>query len=252
MGQPVAALQRDIVSDYAASVGLDPLVHYAGGARLRPLPPLDARVGGIMIVGAYPSARFESMGGLQDVPVGDNLGPFEHERYFDGRRVRTQASADELAAHYLAPLGIDRRQCWITDLVKVFLFKEGHRRKYKELGIAAPHGYEREQFEDLGKASLEWLQREIAVARPRLLVTLGAEVAGIVRDVHGATRRKSLLGEPIADVSFLGAAPTSTVHLAHPGIVMRGDGLSRNHWPLTHREHIAWLRPELERLQLAP
>ncbi len=46
--------------------------------------------------GAYPSAQFESAGG-ENVPVGDNLGPFEPQLYFDGSRVRTQASADALA-----------------------------------------------------------------------------------------------------------------------------------------------------------
>jgi uracil-DNA glycosylase len=86
--------------------------------------PLD--VGSkVFIIGAYPSARFGVMGGKRDVPMADNLGPFEPERYFDGERVRLQNSAAELDKHYLVPLGVRREECWITDLVKVFLFKDG-------------------------------------------------------------------------------------------------------------------------------
>ena len=89
-------LQQAILREYAINVGLNPDAHYYGGARLRPVVPLDTAIGGTFILGAYPSARFESVGRQNDVPVGDNLGPFEPERYFDGNSVRTQKSADEL------------------------------------------------------------------------------------------------------------------------------------------------------------
>jgi hypothetical protein len=140
MSSPVRNLQQAMLRDYAGSVGLPVDARYFGGARLRPVVPLDTAVGGYFILGAYPSARFESVGGENDVPVGDNLGPFEPERYFDGSRVRTQASADELAEFFLAPLEIKRSECWVTDIVKVFLFKEGHRAKYKRLGTVPPLG----------------------------------------------------------------------------------------------------------------
>ncbi len=64
--------------------------------RLCPWTRQWAATGGYFILGAYPSAQFESAGG-ENVPVGDNLGPFEPQLYFDGSRVRTQASADALA-----------------------------------------------------------------------------------------------------------------------------------------------------------
>lgn len=89
MATAIGALQRNILDDYAATVGLTKEARYVGGARLRPVVPLDTFVGGIFIIGAYPSARFELVDGENDVPVGDNLGPFEPERYFDGARVRT-------------------------------------------------------------------------------------------------------------------------------------------------------------------
>ncbi len=196
----------------------------------------------MLIIGAYPSARFETIDGENDVPVGDNLGPFEPERYFDGARVRVQASAAELNEFYLAPLGVDRSRCWITDLVKVFLFKEGHREKYKRRGVAPPPGYERERFEDLATRSLSWIEREVAVARPRLIITLGAKVAGVIRGVTSASKRNALLGPIPAPVRF-GAIDVATVHLAHPGIVMRKGDDARNPWPRIHaEEHVPRLR----------
>ena len=64
--------------------------------------PREAR---LFVVGAYPSARFHQIKGVNDVPVGDNLGPFEAERWFDGARVRVQPSAAELENHFLGPDG---------------------------------------------------------------------------------------------------------------------------------------------------
>lgn len=249
MATNVSRLQRRIQDDYASDLGLDPSAAYQSGAPLRPLPPLDAGTGHIMVVGAYPSARFAVVGKHRDVPAGDNMGPFEPERYFDGQRVRTQASADELRTHFFAPLDIQRRLCWVTDLVKVFLFKEGHRAKYRALGAAVPDGYVREQFESLAARSVPWLEREISVAVPKLLITLGSGVAGIL---HGATSQRSrnaLLNRPVSALT-VGAHTVMSVHLAHPGILMRGGNRARNPWPERHQQRLVALSEELEALGL--
>ena len=242
------AIQRAIQNEYAPSVGLK-RAQYFGGAPLRPVVPLDTAIGGFFILGAYPSARFEVVGRERDVPVGDNLGPFEPERYFDGDRVRTQASADELAQHYLKPLGIQRDECWVTDLVKVFLFKPGHRDKYARLKAEAPRGYERERFEELGRLSMPWIIRELEVAKPKLLVTLGAEVAGVVRGVKSTTARTALIAPDVSELR-VGGLTVPVVHLAHPGIVMRKGGAdSRNPWPARHaNEHVPLLKKALAHL----
>ncbi len=240
MPDTVRRLQRDILNHYAADVGLDPDPHYLGGAPLRPLPPLDTAVGGLMILGAYPSARFASVGGKRDVPVGDNLGPFEPERYFDGDRVRTQKSADELKELFLKPWNVSRNKCWVTDLVKVFLFKPGHRAKYTDFGATTPAGYDREAFEALAQRSIPWLAREVQVAKPKLMLTLGAEVAGILRGVKGQRGRNALLGPDVTTLSLDGVE-VPTVHLAHPGILMRGAS-ERNPWPARTREHVEALK----------
>jgi uracil-DNA glycosylase len=229
------------MSEYACGLQLDPLAAYVSGSPLRPLPPLDVGADSIMVVGAYPSARFGVISGIRDVPVGDNMGPFEPERYFDGQRVRTQASANELRDLFFDPLSIDRRECWITDLVKVFLFKEGHRKKYVDLGASPPMGYERERFEELAQKSLPWLELEIEVSRPRLVVTLGSEVAGILAATAGQSRRNKLLNRDPSTLR-VGSQTVRVVHLAHPGILMRTGDPNRNPWPKAHQAYLPKLR----------
>lgn len=249
MPTDISKLQKLIVEDYAADLGLDSSPAYISGAPLRPLPPLDVGTHSVMIVGAYPSARFGVVSGLRDVPVGDNMGPFEPERYFDGQRVRTQASADELRDLFFTPLGLDRAECWVTDIVKVFLFKEGHRKKYATLGAASPAGYDREAFERLAVASLPWLEREVEVAAPKLLVTLGSEIAGLLRSVQGQQRRNQLLMGDTTELQ-LATHTVCAVHLAHPGILMRTGDPERNRWPVEHQKHLAKVRATLIELGL--
>src|SRR3970040_1700883 len=97
------ALVRRMYSEYCRSVGLSPRATYFHGTPLQPVVPLDTAVRGIFILGAYPSARFAVLSGVSDVPVADNLGPFENERWFDGARVRRQPSAQELENLFLVP-----------------------------------------------------------------------------------------------------------------------------------------------------
>lgn len=245
----IERLRRAMLSEYPASIGLAPDARYISGAPLRPVVPLDVGTEAgtdVFIVGAYPSARFGVVGGEQDVPMADNLGPFEPERYYDGARVRVQDSAAELDEHYLKPLGVTRGQCWITDLVKVFLFKAGHRRRYSAAQANAPAGYEREAFEDLGRKSLPWIERELKLARPKLVITLGREVAGVVTGVDGDEARNSLLGGEVRPVRF-GSVEIDTAHLPHPGVLMRGsrDG-AKSDWAALNPKFVAelagWLR----------
>jgi uracil-DNA glycosylase len=244
MPTKISQLQMRIVDEYAADLGLESKPAYISGAPLRPLPPLDVGTDSVMILGAYPSARFGVVSGIRDVPVGDNMGPFEPERYFDGQRVRTQASADELRDLFFNPLGLDRAECWVTDIVKVFLFKEGHRKKYESLGATPPQGYRREEFERLASESIRWLEKEIEAAAPRLLVTLGSEIAGLLRSVQSQKSRNALLtGEP-RDLT-IGRHAVRTVHLAHPGILMRKGDPERNPWPARHVDHLAKLKASL-------
>ena len=151
----------------------------------------------------------------------------------DGSRIRKQPSARELEDLFLRPLSVDRAKCWITDLVKVFLFKQGHIKRYEKLGAVAPAGYVRERFFELGINSVPWLEKELLIARPSFVITLGAEVAGILRGVRSATAQSRLLVPEVLSL-VVGGISVPTMHCAHPGILMRSG--PRNPWPSRHKK----------------
>lgn len=239
-------LLKQIYTEYSTSVGLSDDAKYLHGTPLRPVVPLDQGRQGLFVIGAYPSARFAQLGKASNVPVADNLGPFESERWFDGACVREQPSARELNDLFLTPLKLRREECWITDLVKVFLFKPGHVQKYFDLGAKPPRGYTRDRFFELGERSMEWLQLELKAAQPKLVITLGAEVAGVLRGVRSFAAQVKLL-EPHVSQCPIGTEKFPVMHCAHPGILMR-KGDKKNPWPERHdKEFVPALRKAMRR-----
>ena len=234
-------LIQSMYHDYAGSVGLDSDAKYLHGTPLRPVVPLDQGEGGLFILGAYPSARFAQIDKVTDVPVADNLGPFESERWFDGNRIRVQPSAKELEDLFLTPLEVERTDCWITDLVKVFLFKPGHVDRYTKLKVKPPRGYTRDRFMELGEESLPWLGRELKAARPKLVITLGAEVAGVIQGVRSQSAQVKLLKPEVSTMTIEGVA-VEVIHCAHPGILMRRA--ENNPWP---ERHVREFLPKIKR-----
>jgi hypothetical protein len=228
----IEKLLQSIYRDYARSIGLSEEASYIFGNPLRPVVPLDHGTDSVFFLGAYPSARFILYNKVLDVPAGDNLGPFENERWFDGSRVRVQPSARELNDYFINPLKLTRELCWVTDLVKVFLFKEGHLARYTKLGVNPPVGYERSRFDELGVLSLPWIRKELALAQPKLIISLGAEVAGVLRGVKPGAKQTALLQPEVKALEIDGIS-VPTIHCAHPGILMRPS--DRNLWPERHK-----------------
>ena len=241
MSTRLDGLRRDMFDNYVRELSLPKPYSYLYGNPVRPVVPRQTASRGIMILGAYPSARFECIGKYSSVPVADLAAPFSDESYFDGRRFRTVRSSDELDSIYLAPLGVSRYNCWITNLVKTFLFKPGHVAAYRALGVEHPPRETRSMFFELAThpANFEWLSREIELARPRLVITLGAEVAAAIRGFSSATAGRKLLLATVHELR-IGEMDGLHVHLAHPGIVMRGG--KRNPWPDLTARHIQDLR----------
>lgn len=232
-------LQQFMFQNYIEEVGLDSQASYIYGNPLRPVVPLDVGTGGVFFLGAYPSARFEYIKNVE-VPAGDILGPFANDRWFDGKRIREQCSSNIFQVLFLDPLEIERSACWITNLVKVFLFKKGHAKKYEQLGAIPPKGYERESFFELGKKSVSTLEKELKLAQPQILITLGNEVAGVLRGVKSNRNQSRLLVPEISDLT-IGETTVRAIHCPHPGILIR------NHdWLILLRnEFIPLLKQEL-------
>lgn len=232
---------------YRRDLSLPDNYNYLYGNPVLPVVPLQTMQKRIFIIGAYPSARFRTIEGIRDIPVDDNLEPFTTERYFDGSRVRNVDSGIELEQNYLRPLGLTFQDCWITDLVKVFLFKPGHIKKYRQLGIEFPRTETRGQFEQHAQDSLPWLEKEIQLAEPKLIITLGSEVAGILQHVRGRKSRHALLKGDVQSIT-IAEQTHDVVHLAHPGIVMRSPS-ETNQWPKIHMDvHIPAAREVIQKI----
>lgn len=136
----VKDFQRRVFENYKDNLSLPTTYNYYNGNPIHPIVPLDTCKNNVFIIGAYPTARFASIGSERDVPVGDISGPLSTKKYFDGSRERAVSSGVELEEAYLTPLGINHEQCWITNIVRIFLFKDGHISKYRRLGCSCQIG----------------------------------------------------------------------------------------------------------------
>ena len=223
--------QQKCFREYNASVGLPDPYTYPDGNPIRPVVPVQTARGGLMIVGAYPSARFEARFSARHpkrrrlIPVADNLQPFAEEQYFDGQQVRTLTSGDGLREYLLNPLGLRLEDCWVTDLVKVFLYKPDH---VDSCGDATPNfrvPQLRSEFLKLAAGSLKWLCTECELCRPKLVLTLGQEVAQAVTGEHSA-KAEDLLKRPVSRLKLIGGWPT--LFLPHPDACRRSAKWRQN------------------------
>jgi uracil-DNA glycosylase len=218
--------QQECYREYARCIGLPEVYTYPDGNPIRPLPPIQTAVGGLMIVGAYPSARFESRksqdqtGRYRLIPVADNLQPFGYERYFDGVRVRILESADGLRKYLLPDIEMSLDDCWVTDLVKVFLYKSAHRDSCRAVHPEFSVPELRSQFQEFGRESLRWLKVECDLCQPKLVVTLGQEVAQVVSGELSASA-DALLSRKVSHPMTLGGY--ATLYLPHPDACRRFD-----------------------------
>lgn len=210
--------------EYAKSIRLPSKYAYPDGNPIRPLPPIKVATGGLMIVGAYPSARFEYRESETRpkihrlVPVADNLQPFAVEEYFDGLKVRRLVSGDGLVQFILQPLGLSPDHCWITDLVKVFLYKPEHIEGCRETGTVRQIPETRSRLKEFGSASLSWLEDECSLCKPKVVATLGLEVAQVVSGKRTRSASKLLTLEVDHPASIGGH---DTLYLPHPDACRR-------------------------------
>jgi uracil-DNA glycosylase len=225
--------QKRCFGGYKSGIGLPADYVYLRDNPVKALVPVETASGGIMVIGAYPSARFYTVEGVTDVPLDDVSAPFSSESYSDGKRTRTVSSGLVLEESYLKPLGIDRSRCWITNLVKVFLFKEGHVERYRRLG-RSNIAETRSKFAEYARKSLYWLSLELELARPKVIFCLGAEVASAISGVSGA-KAKAMLDGTVRRLS-ISDKEWDAICFPHPGIVMRES--ARNPWPAKMKDEI--------------
>ncbi len=232
--------QVDCFQKYKQDIRLPERYNYLYGNPVNVLVPVETAVNQFMIVGAYPSAKFFTINGITDVPVLDNDYPFSSETYFDGSRVRTVPSGIELNEVILKQIGIERHECWITNLVKVFLFKEGHIKRYNALNNNNVEE-NRSKFDEYAQRSISWLKKEIKIANPKLIILLGLEVT---KNIFKISEQKAIsyFDGKVREIEMDGVL-RNVVCFPHPGILMRS--YDKNPWPELFKNKIA---PEVKLL----
>ncbi len=222
--------QQECWKTYKDKLGISPNYRYLYGNPVKIHVPVDTACGGVMIIGAYPTAHFNAIGSERDVPVEDHLYPFSNELYFDGSRIREVDSGRELEELFLKPLGISRDKTWITDLVKLFLFKEGHQQKYKRLTEVmnlvdcTADLVHREDFMKFAKQkeNLQFIQQEIELCKPSVILGLGAEVNAVMLEMSVTLATKAIESCQVFEYELNGNK-YSYFACPHPGILMRED-----------------------------
>lgn len=234
--QQLADFRQRIISEYMKSLSLPPNYKFLDGTPVAALPPRQTTRNGIMIVGAYPAARYDKVQNEPFVPVGNIDEPFDPKAW----------AGDELDKVYLQPLELTRQQCWITNLVRCYLFEErGKKRdisKYRRLGVTWPGFTVRNRFDDYAQQGLPWLEEELRLAQPKLVITLGSEVAAAFHPGHPKSKRTALVENAELRQVKLGEYTWTMVHLAHPG-AGRGEK-----WRALIPSHIEKLKPVVQKL----
>jgi len=186
---------------------------YPDGNPIRPVLPVQTAINKIMVVGAFPSARFEKRNNML-IPVGDNLSPFGPEKYFNGQKIMIQESAESLYKNYFQPLGLNIEDLWITDIVKIYLYPEKHIRNCKKLFPNQKYVNTHKMFEEIANISYKWFLTELEICKPKLIITLG-EVAG---KILTQTKTPMLDGiiRPMTNIPDI-----SIVHFVHPEFLRR-------------------------------
>ncbi len=207
--------QQRLFSHYKDSLSLPSTYNYLYGNPVKPVVPLDTNRNGVLVMGAAPPARLAAIGTEFDVPVENCDRPFSATPYFDGRRLRNVIGEKNLLNNYLNLLGLRRRQCWLTCLVKIFLFEESHLSKYRRLGCDWPEYGTAGCFHKLAHQSLDWLAQELELACPRLVITLGIETATVLQAVPGVPHPDELLSGELHDL-WLDNTVYPVIHLPGP------------------------------------
>jgi uracil-DNA glycosylase family protein len=142
----------------------------------------------------------EGRAGAVAMFVGEQPGDYEDRqgRPFVG-------PAGRLLDEALEQAGIDRESIYVTNVVKHFKWKARGKRRIH----AKPNWAEM-------TACMPWLEAELAVVKPRVLVCLGATAAQALlgRDFRVSRRRGELVDSPLAE------HVTATVH---PSSILRAD-----------------------------
>jgi len=222
MKNEIVKFQKECYLNYIPSIrenvpGFPEEYYFPDGNPIKPVLPVQTIQNGIMVIGAFPSARFERRNGML-IPIANNLSPFGEETYFDGRETRFQASRESLNKNYFPQLSLIPQNIWITDIVKIYLFPEKHLKNCRQIAPNRVFINTHKLFKKIAQASMLWMANEIKLCNPSLIITLGEIPARVILGDY-KTENKILLDGNIKIVNFIKNYKISC--LAHPEIRRR-------------------------------
>ena len=92
--EPIQSLYKNLWLNYKSELKLAKDYTYIFGNPIKVHIPVDICRNSLMIIGAYPSAHFFTLDGINDIPTEDHYYPFSNEVYFDGIRYRPVKSGE--------------------------------------------------------------------------------------------------------------------------------------------------------------
>lgn len=239
--------QKKCFKEYLKDIKFPSETSYLYGNPVQTVIPIETAIGKIMVIGPYPAAKVYFVEDIPDVPIYDATAPFSIEPYFDGSRVRSSFTGQELSEVILETLEVPREHCWLTNLVKVFLFDDDVVKKYHRLGKEVSEN--RSQYMEYANKSLKWLRQEIEIANPYAILLLGEEVISSVLLCSAEEAREYMTGKVVEKKIIW--KNSNFICLPPPGVIL--DRSARNPWP---RKFAIQIGPtavkELERLRAQP
>ena len=219
MKKEISEFQKRCYNNYLNELiekGLVPKQYlFPFGNPIRPVIPTKTAINGIMLIGAFPSARFEVVDKML-IPCANNLSPFGEEEYFDGMQIRVQESRRSLNENYFTKLNINPDKIWLTDIVKVYLYPDKHIENCLKVNPNINYVNTHKNFYKIALVSMNYLIEEIRICSPKLIITLG-EIPARVLTSDKKTNNDELLKGSVASKNIEGNY-YNIAHLAHPEI----------------------------------
>ena len=239
--------QKKCSREYLQSIQFPKEASFLYGNPVQTVLPIETAIGKIMIIGPQPAAKVYFVDGIPDVPLYNATAPFSIEPYYDGNRVRSSYTGQELSEVILETLEIPREHCWLTSLVKVFLFDDDHVKKYHRLGKDIKAN--RALYSEYANKSLPWIRHEIEIANPKAIILLGPDVISNLLLISEEEAMNLITGKVVEKKIIW--KNSSFICLPSPGVILERS--ARNPWP---RKFALQIGPkaaeEIRRLEAQP
>lgn len=217
--------QKKCYRQYKESIGYPEERAFLFGNPVEVAVPHEVTRDKVMIVGFHPGAKTYEVEDQKEVPLYSANFPFSAEEYFNGKQVETTSGREHLV-EVLQKLGIRLEDCWLTSLIKIYLFSSKDVAKYNKLGNfkVAPDEF---NFREYGAKSIPWLQQEVNIANPQLLILIGLETISLFYDLS-PTKAKHLIDGELKELK-IGRKKLPVLCLQDPEQMINNN--KRNPWP---------------------